>query len=246
MKDYYNVLDLPYNATAEEIRKAYRNMSTKYHPDKNGGSKYSEEIFKGIVEAYEFLSNPLLKEKYDSDFFKYNTNNFSKSTNFPEKVRNIPFYIFNFKPSKKNFIKPILLGLIVVGSLTWGVLYIKREQKKQSEFQKETLDKINELNAELKKKEYETSNLNSQITALSVQKYSTSNQQLEHNDYFKDTKFAKQIASNDKSVDNLINATQKQNQFYYEKVIVLPNNEISLYNFKWEEYPFPNGSKEFK
>lgn len=64
-KDYYDILEVPKSASAEEIKKAYRKMALKYHPDKNPGDKASEERFKEAAEAYEVLSNPEKKAKYD-------------------------------------------------------------------------------------------------------------------------------------------------------------------------------------
>ncbi|TVQ10718.1 MAG: molecular chaperone DnaJ [Bacteroidetes bacterium] len=64
-RDYYEVLEISKNATAEEIKKAYRQKALKHHPDKNPGDKESEEKFKESAEAYEVLSNPDKKAKYD-------------------------------------------------------------------------------------------------------------------------------------------------------------------------------------
>jgi molecular chaperone DnaJ len=64
-RDYYEVLGLAKNATADEIKKAYRKLAIQYHPDKNPGDKASEEKFKEAAEAYEILSNPEKKSKYD-------------------------------------------------------------------------------------------------------------------------------------------------------------------------------------
>lgn len=64
-KDYYQSLGLKKGATAEEIKKAYRKLALKYHPDKNPGNKEAEEKFKEINEAYAVLSDPQKKEQYD-------------------------------------------------------------------------------------------------------------------------------------------------------------------------------------
>lgn len=64
-RDYYEVLGVQKNATEAELKKAYRQMAIKYHPDKNPGDKASEEKFKEAAEAYEVLSNPEKKQKYD-------------------------------------------------------------------------------------------------------------------------------------------------------------------------------------
>jgi molecular chaperone DnaJ len=64
-RDYYDVLGVSRGADAEEIKKAYRKMAIKYHPDKNPGDKQAEENFKEAAEAYEVLSNPEKKARYD-------------------------------------------------------------------------------------------------------------------------------------------------------------------------------------
>lgn len=64
-RDYYEVLGVTKTATAEEIKKAYRKKAIQYHPDKNPGDKASEEKFKEAAEAYEILSSPEKKQRYD-------------------------------------------------------------------------------------------------------------------------------------------------------------------------------------
>jgi chaperone protein DnaJ len=64
-RDYYDVLDVSKNATAEEIKKAYRKKAIQYHPDKNPGDKDAEEKFKEAAEAYEVLSDPEKRKRYD-------------------------------------------------------------------------------------------------------------------------------------------------------------------------------------
>ncbi len=64
-RDYYEVLGVTKSSSAEEIKKAYRKMAVKYHPDKNPDDKEAEEKFKEAAEAYEVLSNPEKKQRYD-------------------------------------------------------------------------------------------------------------------------------------------------------------------------------------
>ena len=64
-QDYYEVLGISKNATASEIKKAYRKKAVQNHPDKNPGDKESEERFKKAAEAYEILSSQDKKSKYD-------------------------------------------------------------------------------------------------------------------------------------------------------------------------------------
>ncbi len=64
-RDYYEVLGLGRDATAEEVKKAYRQLAVKYHPDKNPGDKSAEEKFKELGEAYEVLNDPQKRAAYD-------------------------------------------------------------------------------------------------------------------------------------------------------------------------------------
>ncbi len=63
--DYYQVLGLKKSASPDEIKRAYRKLAVKYHPDKNPGNKEAEEKFKEINEAYAVLSDPQKKAQYD-------------------------------------------------------------------------------------------------------------------------------------------------------------------------------------
>jgi len=64
-KDYYKILGVEKEATQEEIKKAYRKLALKYHPDRNPDNKQAEEKFKEITEANEVLSNPDKRKRYD-------------------------------------------------------------------------------------------------------------------------------------------------------------------------------------
>ena len=64
-RDYYEVLEVEKTASAEEIKKAYRKKAIQYHPDKNPGDKVAEEKFKEAAEAYDVLSNPDKRARYD-------------------------------------------------------------------------------------------------------------------------------------------------------------------------------------
>lgn len=64
-KDYYAVLGVPKTASADEIKKAYRKLARKYHPDANPGNKETEEKFKEVSEAYDVLSDVKRRKEYD-------------------------------------------------------------------------------------------------------------------------------------------------------------------------------------
>ncbi|MCS6962024.1 MAG: molecular chaperone DnaJ [Deltaproteobacteria bacterium] len=64
-KDYYEILGVPRNASIDDIKKAYKKLALKYHPDRNPNDKHAEEKFKEINEAYSVLSDPEKRAQYD-------------------------------------------------------------------------------------------------------------------------------------------------------------------------------------
>ena len=64
-KSYYDILGVDKNASADEIKKAYKKVAIKYHPDRNPGDKEAEEKFKEAAEAYDVLHDPDKRARYD-------------------------------------------------------------------------------------------------------------------------------------------------------------------------------------
>lgn len=93
-KDYYEILGIDENSSQDEIKKSYRMLAKKYHPDKNKGDKKSEEYFKLVNEAYNILSNKDKKNKYDSEknfYNPFNSNFFKRPEKKAEEINiNIP------------------------------------------------------------------------------------------------------------------------------------------------------------
>src|SRR3979490_3584982 len=68
-QDYYDTLKVDKKASQDEIRKAYRRLARKYHPDLNPGDKAAEDRFKKLQEAYDVLSDPKKRQMYDQHGF---------------------------------------------------------------------------------------------------------------------------------------------------------------------------------
>ena len=98
MKDYYYILGVTKDTSDEEIKRAYRKLSLKFHPDKNDGDVFFVERFKEIHEAYEILNNPVKRSNYDKQ--KNNNSSSPKSNNHSNFSPEIEF----FKAHKKTFI----------------------------------------------------------------------------------------------------------------------------------------------
>lgn len=64
-RDYYEILSVERTASGDEIKSSYRKLAMKYHPDRNPGNKEAEEMFKECAEAYEILSDPTKRQRYD-------------------------------------------------------------------------------------------------------------------------------------------------------------------------------------
>jgi len=89
-KDYYTLLGVKKDASQAEIKKQYRKLAVKYHPDKNPGNKQAEEKFKDLGEAYEVLNDPEKRKKYDtlgSNWKQYEQSSRSGGADFSQWAR---------------------------------------------------------------------------------------------------------------------------------------------------------------
>ena len=91
--DYYKILEVSENEDISEIKKQYRKLAMKYHPDRNAGDEKAAKKFREITEAYEVLSNGKKRKEYD--YKRENGNNQSKNKNNKEN--------FKSKSSQNNF-----------------------------------------------------------------------------------------------------------------------------------------------
>ncbi len=85
--DYYKVLDVPKDASPEDIKKSFRKLAVKYHPDRNQGDSTAEEKFKQINEAYAVLSDPEKRKQYDT----FGSSNFHQQYSQEDIFRNFDF-----------------------------------------------------------------------------------------------------------------------------------------------------------
>ena len=101
MKDYYKVLEVGTNATAGQIKKAYRTLAKKHHPDVTAGNEQDERIFKEINEAYHILENEESRAKYNAQRSSTRTSNASQGEH-PKKTQQQSTQ-YDFNDMSKNF-----------------------------------------------------------------------------------------------------------------------------------------------
>ncbi len=98
-KDYYKILKIPYTANDQEIKKAYRQLAMKFHPDRNEGNSMAENHFKEVQEAYEVLSHQGRRSAYNQQrWYRYSTgkphhNPPVTSYNILHKCKSLNYYI---------------------------------------------------------------------------------------------------------------------------------------------------------
>jgi curved DNA-binding protein CbpA len=122
IKDYYYILGLARNASHDEIKKAYRKLSTKFHPDKNDGDKFFEERFKDINEAYETLVNDAKRKIYDDRLKESDTTTRTPYSPPPKK-----------KPARQK-LYAILGTLVLLGPLVKFVVNKINESEKEKKY----------------------------------------------------------------------------------------------------------------
>ncbi len=114
IKDYYYILGLNKNASKDDIKRAYRKLSFKFHPDKNSGDKFFEERFKDINEAHETLVDDVRRKLYDEELsgaaYNYTNANTSETFSPPPQKKKTKSLLFTFL-GILLFVSPFLIKL---------------------------------------------------------------------------------------------------------------------------------------
>ena len=100
MSNYYDILGVPKNATADEIKKAYRTLAFKYHPDRNQGNAEAEEKFKQISAAYDVLGDEAKRRQYDMG---YSTDSYSTAGSQSQNYQRQYQYTYQNPFGDENF-----------------------------------------------------------------------------------------------------------------------------------------------
>jgi curved DNA-binding protein len=131
VRNYYEILGVSKNAPSNEIKKAYRTLAIKYHPDRNLGNKAAEEKFKDINEAYEVLSDQTRRVQYDQSISRKNPsnkggafNNFGRNNKNPNSDRRVRVDPQDYRPGttkRERVVTPRTQRRDIEAKLTLGL-----------------------------------------------------------------------------------------------------------------------------
>ena len=135
MKDYYYFLGIKSNASPEDIKKAYRKLSLKYHPDKNQNDEFFAERFREIQEAYDTLMDAETRKIYDQRFVNFQR---SQKSTLPPKIKNFHSNKIRAKKGEEIIIDWLTYDADLVKVLPFGLEKPQGERRfKITEFDKE-------------------------------------------------------------------------------------------------------------
>lgn len=128
-KTHYEILEIPADAKPIDIKKAYRRLALKHHPDRNGGSVESTEHFKLISEAYSILSDPNSRSRYDNEL-KYPTSAVSSSSSrFSSTYSKDPFRQFDDLFTNDPFFHEAFAGMDDAFAARFNDSHVKQKQE---------------------------------------------------------------------------------------------------------------------
>ncbi|MCI9280342.1 MAG: J domain-containing protein [Bacilli bacterium] len=159
-KNYYEILGVFKNATEQEIKKAYRNLAKKYHPDVNPNNEESEANFKEISEAYDVLSNPSKRKQYDlgqlneehfsqdfSDANMFFNSIFGKEMmQFKNELNDYIRFLNEMEPKFNEYHYSLKNEIKAASNLTWFILIVESFSEKKNRIFRE----LNNLKANAK------------------------------------------------------------------------------------------------
>jgi curved DNA-binding protein CbpA len=195
MKDYYYILGVDKNATIEEIKKAYRKLSLKFHPDKNNGDKFFEERFREVNEAYETLNDVNKRRLYDlnsvnSNAHFTNTNNTNSNQNKQSETKqqesnaNPQFDKTNYtnviKSKSNKGVRIFIFTVLAIIILTFVKAIVSKSINNSA---------IENYNGELQNKEneYSTTDTSAMTFDTSSKMASNISTQIDTNNFYPDT-----------------------------------------------------------
>jgi DnaJ-class molecular chaperone len=133
LKDFYKILNVNHDASETEIKKEFRKLATIHHPDKNGGSKKSEETFKVILNAYETLSDKEKRVIYDIKYKQHfqkpksETTNQNNRNNKQEETKQSPHRNRKYQQTERS--KPKVNYVFWVVLVLLALLYLYNAHK---------------------------------------------------------------------------------------------------------------------
>ncbi|MFY0599623.1 MAG: J domain-containing protein [Cyclobacteriaceae bacterium] len=240
MQDYYSLLEISESASDAEIKRAFKRLALLYHPDKHAGDEQMEEKFKEINEAYQTLSNPYEKARYDIklSYGRYTNTTFQEPTYTPPQEpirRNRPSYSEPKIDWKENWRATLYaFGFtFIVASIVMSVFFIRDFYNERKH---EQLLSSRKTIFEAAKRDYERGKIESALASLN--ELSPHLKEEKYMVEFKDTLYASFIDKGESSYYNY----QFNNAIYYYELVerFAPRKPLPIKEHLAKAYQFTN------